>query len=119
MTGWDNTLTVVDLITAKWVIPIMAALEHGPLRYVELRQRVGLVSRKVLTATLRRLDRVGLVTRVLLDGDNPAVGYALTPAGRSLLPPMAGLGTWFDAHAHELNLEELNAAGSGGDATNE
>ena len=119
MTGWDNTQTITELIAAKWVIPIMTALEPGPLRYAEMRQQVGRVSRKVLSANLRRLDRVGLVTRVLVNGDNPAVGYALTPAGRSLLPAMAGLGFWFDAHAHELNLEESDAAASGSDAPNE
>jgi DNA-binding HxlR family transcriptional regulator len=84
----------------------VAALEHGPLRYAEIRQRVGPVSTKVLTETLRRLDHIGLVAHVLLDGTSPAVGYALTPVGSSLLAPMTELRTWYDTHAHELTLDE-------------
>ena len=108
MTGWDDTQTITELIGAKWVIPIMTALEPGPLRYAELRQQVGRVSRKVLSANLRRLERVGVVTRVLLDGDTPAVGYALTPGGRALLTQMAGFRTWLQAHTHEIHLDALH-----------
>jgi DNA-binding HxlR family transcriptional regulator len=118
LTGWDRTRIVAELIAAKWVVPIMAALEPGSCRYVEIRRQVGPVSRKVLTDTLRRLDHVGLIEHVFIDRDPPAVGYSLTRVGYSLLEPMAELRAWYDAHAHELNLDEpdgRNAAGLGTD----
>lgn len=106
MTGWENTRTVAELVAAKWVVPIMAALEHGPLRYAEIRHQLEPVSAKVLTDTLRRLEHVGLLFRVLIEGQPPAVGYELTPAAHSLREPMAELQAWYRVHAHELHLLE-------------
>lgn len=114
MTGSDNTRTVAEviaLITPKWVAPIILALEGGPLRYAEIRQQIGPVSAKVLTDTLRRLDNVGVIDRVLVEGTNPSVGYTLTPVGRSLHSAIAALRDWYSAHGHELNPRRLATGG--------
>jgi DNA-binding HxlR family transcriptional regulator len=114
LTGSDETRTVAEmiaLITPKWVAPIILALEGGPLRYAEIRQQLGPVSAKVLTDTLRRLDHVGVVDRVLVEGANASVGYALTPVGRSLHSAIAALRDWYAVHSHELNVRGLATGG--------
>jgi DNA-binding HxlR family transcriptional regulator len=92
---WDTARTAIELISGKWVVPIVAALFAGPRRQGELRRRVGGgISDKVLTETLRRMERDGLLTRRVVEGEQPAVFYALTSFGRSLAVPLAALAGW-------------------------
>jgi DNA-binding HxlR family transcriptional regulator len=75
---------------------------RGPLRYVELRDRIGGISNKMLTQTLRKLERVGLVERRTLRTAPAGVEYRLTPLGESLLGPVSVLARWAEEHAGEL-----------------
>jgi DNA-binding HxlR family transcriptional regulator len=81
-------------IAGKWALLVLVALEEGPTRFGALRRRVEGVSQKMLTQTLRALERDGLVTRHLYDEMPLRVEYALTDRGRGLLPLAAQLKQW-------------------------
>ncbi|MBT0768736.1 helix-turn-helix transcriptional regulator [Kineosporia sp. J2-2] len=85
---------LLDLIANKWSALIIGALEPGPLRFGELRTRLGGVSSKVLTATLRRLEEAALVDREVFAEVPPRVEYSLSGLGRSAAQPLAALRTW-------------------------
>jgi DNA-binding HxlR family transcriptional regulator len=92
---WAAARTAIDLISGKWVVHVVVALFPGARRQGDLRRRVGGgVSDKVLTETLRRMERDGLVSRRVVEGQPPAVFYALTPFGRALAVPLAALAGW-------------------------
>ena len=78
----------------KWSILVVSRLGEGPLRFNELRRSIGGISQRMLTLTLRGLERDGLVTRTVFATIPPRVDYALTPLGRDLLDPVATLGAW-------------------------
>ena len=77
-------------------------LADGPSRFGELRSRVGGVTPKVLTQTLRSMERDGLVTRTQLPGVPPRVDYELTDLGRSLQAPIGALRTWIHTHSAQI-----------------
>ncbi|NUR98920.1 MAG: helix-turn-helix transcriptional regulator [Kribbellaceae bacterium] len=83
----------------KWSALVLACLEGGPRRYSELRVPLARVSPKVLTQSLRTLERDGFVTRTV--GER-RVTYELTPLGRSLLEPLRALCDWAEEHWDEL-----------------
>lgn len=85
---------VLSRIGDKWTVLVVALLGEGPLRFNELRKRVGGVSQRMLTLTLRGLERDGFVTRTAFATIPPRVEYALTPLGVSLLEPLRRLGEW-------------------------
>ncbi|WP_145810930.1 winged helix-turn-helix transcriptional regulator [Kribbella amoyensis] len=89
----------VELISGTWPMVVIWALADGPARPGELRRRIGGISQKVLTTTLRRLEANGVVERQRYAEAPPRVEYSLTPAGRDLLTPIRALGDWADAHA--------------------
>jgi DNA-binding HxlR family transcriptional regulator len=78
----------------KWSILVVSRLGEGALRFNELRRSIGGISQRMLTLTLRGLERDGLVTRTVFPTIPPRVDYALTPLGRDLLDPVATLGAW-------------------------
>src|SRR6202044_224924 len=78
----------------KWSILVASRLGEGPLRFNELRRSIGGISQRMLTLTLRGLERDGLVTRTVFATIPPRVDYALTPLGRDLLQPVSALGEW-------------------------
>ncbi|MFJ6718906.1 winged helix-turn-helix transcriptional regulator [Streptomyces sp. NPDC091259] len=83
-----------DLLSNTWNSVVVWALRDGPSRPVELQERIGGISSKVLTETLRRLQSNGLVDR-RADPDAPSrVEYRLTPLGRTLLAPIDAVGAW-------------------------
>lgn len=92
----------VDLFTNKWTPVVVYALRDGPVRPGRLRQDIGGISQKVLTQTLRHLQRCGLVTRRRYPQAPPRVEYALTEAGRDLLVPIRSLGWWARRHADDV-----------------
>ncbi|MDL9978545.1 winged helix-turn-helix transcriptional regulator [Microbacterium sp. ASV49] len=108
MTDWDVTSTacpsrvIFSRIGDRWTMFIVLALSHGTLRFGELRERVGHVTPKVLTETLRALEADGLVGRESFPDSPPRVEYSLTPLGRSLLEPIAAMRTWAEAHVPEV-----------------
>jgi DNA-binding HxlR family transcriptional regulator len=86
----------------KWAGLVIRCLEHGPRRFSELRVPLRRVTPKVLTQSLRALERDGLVKRTVRTGATPHVEYELTPVGASMLAPMAAACAWAAEHWDEL-----------------
>jgi DNA-binding HxlR family transcriptional regulator len=86
----------------KWAALIVRCLEHGPRRFSELRVPLHRVTPKVLTQSLRSLERAGLVKRTATAEGGPHVEYELTPLGASMLEPLAAACAWTAEHWDEL-----------------
>ncbi|WP_433435740.1 winged helix-turn-helix transcriptional regulator [Nonomuraea sp. CA-141351] len=104
---------LLDRLSDKWVTLLLSALAEGPRRYSDLARRVAGVSQKMLTQTLRGLERDGLVSRTLTPSVPVRVDYALTPLGESLMPLVAAIKSWAETH-----IEDVEAARDRYDATN-
>jgi DNA-binding HxlR family transcriptional regulator len=78
----------------KWTVLVVGVLGDGPKRFSEIRRAIGSISQRMLTLTLRGLERDGLVTRTVFPTIPPRVDYELTKLGQSLLKPVNGLGLW-------------------------
>lgn len=98
---------ILDLVGDKWSLYIIASLKDGPVRFNELRRRIDGISQRMLTITLRGLERDGLVSRTLFPTIPPRVDYALTDVGRSLLEPVMALTLW--ANAQQRNIQDARA----------
>src|SRR5713226_5316396 len=85
---------VLARVGDKWTVLVVSALGEGPMRFNELRRALGSISQRMLTLTLRGLERDGLVTRTLFPTIPPRVDYELTKLGHSLLEPVSTLGLW-------------------------
>src|SRR6266849_4533018 len=85
---------VLARVGDKWSVLVVWTLGEGPKRFNELRRALGSISQRMLTLTLRGLERDGLVTRTVFPTITPRVDYELTRLGRSLLKPVNGLGLW-------------------------
>lgn len=86
---------ILQRIGDKWTLLIIVLLgEKGPMRFNEMRRLIGGISQRMLTLTLRALERDGLVNRTVFPTVPPKVEYALTPLGQTLLPPIESLVTW-------------------------
>ena len=92
------TRRLLDRIGDRWTVLVIGALADGPHRFGVLTQRIDGVSQKMLTQTLRQLERDGLVTRTVYPVVPPRVEYALTERGRSLGEPLAALEEWARTH---------------------
>jgi DNA-binding HxlR family transcriptional regulator len=100
---WESSQRVIGLIDGRWTLAVLAELHDGGRRYQELDDALGDVSHKVLTDTLRRAERDGLVVRHLDPGRvETATLYQLTECGRSLDEPLAALERWVDANWAEI-----------------
>jgi DNA-binding HxlR family transcriptional regulator len=93
---------VLDRIGDKWTIMAVGALSHGPMRFNVLMRRIGGVSHRMLTLTLRGLERDGLVKRTVFPTVPPRVEYELTPLGHSLIAPLETLAQWGREHRGEI-----------------
>ncbi|MFD8704822.1 winged helix-turn-helix transcriptional regulator [Kitasatospora sp. NPDC059648] len=89
---------LLDRIGDKWVTLVVNALADGPQRYSDLRRRLAGVSEKMLTQTLRALERDGLLHRTVTPTVPARVDYALTPLGHDLLPLVRSIKTWAETH---------------------
>ncbi len=96
------TRMVLDRIADKWTVLIMGALENKTKRFGELRREIGGVSQKMLTQTLRGLERDGLVARVVYASVPPKVEYSLTELGRTVIRILEAIREW-----SEKNIEEV------------
>jgi DNA-binding HxlR family transcriptional regulator len=85
---------VLARVGDKWSVLVVTLLGGGPKRFNELRRTIGGISQRMLTLTLRGLERDGLVTRTVFPTVPPRVDYALTSLGRDLLQPVSALGAW-------------------------
>lgn len=95
-----NTL---DLVGDKWSLLAVGLLEPGPRRFSQLRRELRGISQRMLTRTLRRLERDGLVSRTVYPTTPPSVEYALTELGRSLSLAIRPLIEWAAAHHADLS----------------
>ena len=92
------TRMVLDRIADKWTVLIVGALEDKKKRFGELRREIGGVSQKMLTQTLRGLERDGLVTRVVYASVPPKVEYSLTELGRTLVRTLEAIREWSEGN---------------------
>ena len=93
---------IFQRIGDKWASLIIQVLADGPVRFTALKNMVNTVTPKVLTQSLRALERDGLVTRTVHPTVPPRVDYELTETGRSLLVPLAQLRAWAENHVPEI-----------------
>src|SRR5215207_1274068 len=87
---------VLHRVGDKWSVQIVALLGDGPMRFSELRRSIEGISQRMLTLTLRGLERDGLISRTVFPEIPPRVEYELTRLGRTLLEPIQGLAEWAD-----------------------
>jgi DNA-binding HxlR family transcriptional regulator len=93
---------VLDRVGDKWSVLIVTLLGDGPMRFNELKRAVEGISQRMLTLTLRGLERDGLVTRTVFPEIPPRVEYTLTRLGKSLLRPISALSAWAGAHRGQI-----------------
>lgn len=94
---------ILGRVADKWTLLVIEALEsEGEIRFSRLREKIGGVSQKMLTKTLRQLERDGLVTRRVHAVVPPRVDYTLTPLGESLGESVCGIWLWVEAHMGDV-----------------
>jgi DNA-binding HxlR family transcriptional regulator len=109
------TRRVMATVGDKWTALVMCGLSTGSKRHGELRDRIAGVSQKMLTQTLRTLERDGLVSRTVTPSVPVRVDYELTELGRSLVPVLEGLRIWSESNIeHVLDAREEYDAGRAG-----
>jgi DNA-binding HxlR family transcriptional regulator len=99
--------SILARVGDKWSLFIIMLLGAGPRRFNEIKRMVGGISQRMLTLTLRGLERDGLVTRTVFPTIPPRVDYELTDLGRGLWQPAEALGKW--AHDHQTEIEDARA----------
>ena len=106
----DACRPITDILTRvgdKWSVMVVMLLGNGTKRFNEMRRLIGGISQRMLTLTLRGLERDGLVTRTVFPTVPPRVDYALTDLGRSLLSPISALGAWAYGHRDAIDAARL------------
>jgi DNA-binding HxlR family transcriptional regulator len=96
--GCKNVAPVLNRVGDKWSMMIVMMLSRGPMRFSELKRAIDGISQRMLTLSLRGLERDGLVTRTVTPSIPPRVDYELTELGASLREPVKALGDWAIAH---------------------
>jgi DNA-binding HxlR family transcriptional regulator len=101
---------ILDRVADKWTTLVMGILSEsaGPVRFRDFRRRIGGISQKMLTQTLRDLERDGMVVRTAYPVIPPRVEYSLTPLGETLQAPLRSLADW--AHQHMAAVHQAQAA---------
>ena len=99
--------SILARVGDKWSVFVIMMLDGGPLRFNELKRMVGGISQRMLTLTLRGLERDGLVTRTVFPTIPPRVDYELTDLGRGLSKTVEALGKW--AFDHRIEIESARA----------
>src|SRR6202046_1575972 len=94
--------SILARVGDKWSVFVIMLLGDGPRRFNAIKRMVGGISQRMLTLTLRGLERDGLVTRTVFPTIPPRVDYELTDLGRGLLQPVAALGIWAREHQPEI-----------------
>jgi DNA-binding HxlR family transcriptional regulator len=100
--GGRTLRAILDQICNKWTLLVVATLDQGVLRFTELHHQVPGISQRMLTLTLRNLERDGLVSRTVHAEVPPRVEYALTPTGKSLIAPALALAGWAIDHVPQI-----------------
>jgi DNA-binding HxlR family transcriptional regulator len=94
--------SVLARVGDKWSVLLIMMLGEGPKRFNELKRMIGGISQRMLTLSLRGLERDGLITRTVFPTIPPRVDYELTDLGRGLSKPVAALGQWAFEHKQEI-----------------
>ncbi|WP_375314246.1 helix-turn-helix domain-containing protein [Bradyrhizobium sp. A5] len=100
--GCRGVASVLSRVGDKWSVFVIMTLGDGPKRFNELKRIIDGISQRMLTLTLRGLERDGLVTRTVFPTIPPRVDYELTELGRGLADPVQALGKWAFAHLPEI-----------------
>lgn len=103
-------MTVSDVLSRigdKWTVLVIVTLSRGSLRFSEIEREIGNISKKMLTSTLRALERDGMVERSVTPSRPPRVDYTLTDLGRELGEPLMALGQWAGANAGRIEAARL------------
>jgi DNA-binding HxlR family transcriptional regulator len=100
---------ILTSICTKWGLLILYELSKGVRRHGELRRAIGGVSQKMLTQSLRTLERDRLVRRTIYPVVPPRVDYALTPLGETLMEPLAALYRWTERHLRKIQKARLES----------
>lgn len=93
---------ILDRVGDRWSVLVVLRLSAGPIRFRQLLRSVEGISQRMLTVTLRALEREGLVQREVFNTRPPSVEYSLTPLGVSLIAPLSWLAEWATEHAAEI-----------------
>lgn len=96
------TREILNRVGDKWSVLVVVLLGEGPQRFNHLRRTIAGISQRMLTATVRGLERDGLVKRTVRPTNPPQVEYSLTRLGRSLLEPVKVLAVWAQGHRAEV-----------------
>jgi DNA-binding HxlR family transcriptional regulator len=107
--------SILARVGDKWSVFVIMLLGNGPRRFNEIKRMVGGISQRMLTLTLRGLERDGLVTRTVFPTIPPRVDYELTDLGRGLWEPVGALGKW--ASDHQVEIETARAQFDGRNET--
>lgn len=102
---------ILSRVGDKWSVLIVIALRDGPLRFNEIKRAAGSISQRMLTLTLRSMERDGLVSRTVTPSAPPRVDYDLTNMGHSLRGPVEALGRW--AFEHDAQIKAAQTAFDG------
>lgn len=103
--------TTADLLARvgdKWTVYVVGLLQDGPMRFNEIRRAIGGISQRMLTLTLRGLERDGLVTRTVFPTIPPRVDYELTELGRTLIGTLKGLAEWANTNSAAVQKAQRN-----------
>ena len=100
--GCKNVAPVLNRVGDKWSMMIVMMLSNGPMRFSELKRAIDGISQRMLTLSLRGLERDGLVSRHVFAEVPPRVEYQLTPLGHTLHAPLRALGNWAEQHIEEV-----------------
>jgi DNA-binding HxlR family transcriptional regulator len=106
---------VLSRVGDKWSVLVVTTLGSGSKRFNELRREIGGISQRMLTLTLRGLERDGLVTRKIIPTSPLGVEYDLTALGRDLLEPVSALGAW--AIRNQGRIQQARVKFDGGEAS--
>ena len=98
----DTISDMLARIGDKWTLLVVSTLGDGSLRFNELRRRIGDISQKMLSSTVKALERDGMVSRTVLSSVPPQVEYELTDLGRELLVPVLALAEWTQQHTPRI-----------------
>ena len=98
----EEARTTFDRVGDAWSLVVITLLGEGPQRFSAIRRRVPDISQRMLSRTLRALERDGMVTRTVFPTNPPSVEYALTPLGRSMGEAAAVLIEWTEHNVHEI-----------------
>ncbi|SFV30443.1 DNA-binding transcriptional regulator, HxlR family [Devosia crocina] len=96
------TVDVMAQFGGKWFLFVLGALQHGPRRFSELEESIEGISQRMLTLTLRSLERDGYVSRHVTPSIPPRVDYALTERGHSAMQPLTALHEWASQHTEGI-----------------